>query len=348
MNQNRQDIDEHLLLQYLLGNADEDLTLTVQSWLNAAGGNRKHLDQLESLWLETGKLTPVPVSVDVEAAWQRMSERISQDDIPDRKIAGKEKVIGLTSYRFLLSVAAFVVLLIGIYSIYRMVTNTAKPVELASENRVICDTLPDKSVVTLNKNSKLIYPETFNTENRDVELTGEAFFEVKKDSAHPFVISAGPFGIKVLGTAFSVKTTPENSGIRVEVDVTEGRVMLYRLSLGPEDTSSLILGTGESGTWDSGKAEPDSSLSKPPDGLYWANRSLNFRSNPLSEVFTLLEKYYSIKITTSNPAIMNCRLTASFENEPAHRILTVIAESFSLELQADGNNFHLAGDGCSK
>ena len=56
MDQNRQDIEEHLLLQYLQGNADEALIASVEAWLKADGRNRQHLDQLESLWLETGRI----------------------------------------------------------------------------------------------------------------------------------------------------------------------------------------------------------------------------------------------------------------------------------------------------
>ncbi|MEI6436836.1 MAG: hypothetical protein WCP32_18580, partial [Bacteroidota bacterium] len=70
------DIDDNLLLQYLLGNVNETVRNQVAKWLEADSMNRKRLDQLEALWLETGKLDPPPVPVDLSKAWDRMSSRI--------------------------------------------------------------------------------------------------------------------------------------------------------------------------------------------------------------------------------------------------------------------------------
>ena len=79
MDQNQGNIDEHLLLQYLLGNAGAEAQKHIEEWLNESKENRRLLDRLESLWLETGKLDPAPVAVDVEMAWKKVSRRMDQD-----------------------------------------------------------------------------------------------------------------------------------------------------------------------------------------------------------------------------------------------------------------------------
>ena len=114
------------------------------------------------------------------------------------------------------------------------------------------------------------------------------------------------------------------------------------------DTASVILAAGETGQWQPGNMKPVRTGSLAPDGHFWANHSLDFRSTALSEVFSLLEQYYSVKITVRNSAIMNCRLTASFVNEPPDRILAVIAESFGLTVEVSNQYYYLDGDGCSK
>jgi hypothetical protein len=60
------------------------------------------------------------------------------------------------------------------------------------------------------------------------------------------------------------------------------------------------------------------------------------------------ENYYQIKVRVSDPAILNCLLTASFVNEPPDRIMSVIAESFGLQLQGSGQEFQLTGAGCDE
>jgi ferric-dicitrate binding protein FerR (iron transport regulator) len=357
MDQNRQDIDENLLLQYLLGNTDEESRALVEAWLNADSGNRTHLDRLESLWLEAGKIEPPPVPVDVEAAWERMSQRIArhEETVKPGKESGRR--ILTVPLRYLLSAAAMVVFLVGLYAIFRLVTGTVRQVEVASGQEVVIESLPDGSTVTLNRNSKLTYPEGFKQGNRVVELTGEAFFEVRHDRLHPFTVLAGKAGIRVLGTSFGVKSDPVGVGdpvrvddpVRVlEVSVSEGRVKLFRVDEKSGDTASLILMAGEAGILTAGALEPVRTDSLSPDRLFWLNRSLDFRRTPLSEVFSLLGSYFSVTITTSDPAVMDCRLTASFVNEPVESILEIIAESFGLKLEARGQNFHFTGHGCSK
>jgi len=361
MNQKPQDIDENLLLQYLLGNANDELRTSVETWLDADSGNRRHLDQLESLWLETGKLSPAPVAVDVEAAWTRMSERIERAK-SSHSTPGKGKIITMQPFRYLLRVAAVLILLVGIYAVFKLVNRPVREIELLSGTTVLRDTLPDGSKVTLNKNSRLTYPSAFETGNRKVKLTGEAFFEVKHDEAHPFIVDAGPAKIRVLGTIFSVRTHParveasrqvggtmpgmSDQISEVEVSVTEGRIMLFRVDPKTGDTASLVLISGETGMWSTGSAEMVHIVSSVPDGTFWANRSLDFRGTALSEVISIIEKYYPVRITVSDPAILECRLTASFVDEPINRILTVISESFSLNLETVGQGYKFTGSGC--
>jgi len=393
MNQNRYDIDENLLLQYLQGNADETLKVSVEAWLNADRGNRKILDQMESLWLETGRISPAPVVVDVEAAWMKMENRITMTDqvsLADRNPASgelpalqqmqssdlltrsgikklhkktavissgepglhrKEKTIRMLYARYIFRAAAMIILLIGLYSLYWQFLKPVNEIVLSGETRVLHDTLPDGSKITLNRESKLVYPDKFSKYQRTVKLTGEAFFEVKHDAAHPFVVDAGLARIRVLGTSFSVKTQTQpprqgNPFRVVEVTVIEGSVMLFTVDVKSGDTASVILASGETGVLESGSSRPVLSGLAAPDNTFWANRSLDFRGTALRDVLTLLKKYYPVSIGVSNPEILECRLTASFVDEPVSRILLVISESFGLRLEGRGENYLLTGNGC--
>jgi ferric-dicitrate binding protein FerR (iron transport regulator) len=286
MNQNRQDIEEHILVQYLEGRADEELTAVVETWLNADIRNREHLDRLERIWIESGKISPAPVVVDVVAAWQRFSERIDQmgSKVPDH--GHPSPAVSLRSYRYLWSIAAAIIILIGFYSIYKLLAGHGRETELVSRTEVLHDTLPDGTRITLNSYSKLVCSGSYGIGYRSVRLSGEAFFEVKKDAAHPFIVDAGLAGVRVLGTSFRVKVHPDRV---VEVEVITGRVQFFTVDKNTGDTLSVKLNPGETGLLETGHSQPVLGASTDADGLYWANRSLDFRNMALAEVFRVLK-----------------------------------------------------------
>ena len=368
MNQNQQVIDEHLLLQYLNGNADEALRASVGAWLDADSGNRELLDRLESLWIETGRILPAPVAVDVEAAWMKMSARMNVvDGIQAPEVANEKnpimpaesKTIRMHYTRYLFRAAAMILLLVGLYGLYWQFLRPVDQVVLTSGGEALSDTLPDGTEITLNRDSKLVYPEKFDRKKRTVILTGEAFFIVKHNAAQPFIVDAGLAGIRVLGTSFRVKTRstdPQQGGANspgwgdparvAEVSVTEGSVMLFAVDEKSGDTASVILGAGETGILESGSRRPVRISHADSDNLFWANRSLDFRGTPISAVIKILQQYYPVTITVSDPAILECRLTASFADDTIDGILAVIAGSFGLGLEVKGQNYQLKGNGC--
>ena len=83
-------------------------------------------------------------------------------------------------------------------------------------------TLPDGSKVILNAGTTITYPNAFVSKNREVEINGEAFFEVAHDAEHPFIVKANQINVEVLGTQFNVKAYEEDDWI--EVSLSEGKV----------------------------------------------------------------------------------------------------------------------------
>ncbi len=337
------DIDDNLLLQYLLGNVNETVRNQVAKWLEADSMNRKRLDQLEALWLETGKLDPPPVPVDLSKAWDRMSSRIEKHEA--NVATPRKKPVGIRYLQYAFSAAAMILIIFGIYTVLKFINVNAKEIEVAANESFVSDTLPDGSSLTLNKKSQLKYPEHFQDRMRVVKLSGEAFFEVSKDPLSPFVVYAGIAIVKVLGTKFNVSAYP---GQDIQVTVTEGRVLFFTLDPTKKDTLSIIVEAGMSGILKRGASKPVVVEISVPDRLFWAKHTLDFNETPLSEVFGLVEKHYGVEISVNTPDILNCRLSTSFVNDPVNRIMTVIAESFGLKLSVEGTKYFLSGNGCSK
>ncbi|MBK6830836.1 MAG: DUF4974 domain-containing protein [Flavobacteriales bacterium] len=174
-------------------------------------------------------------------------------------------------------------------------------------------------------------------DKRKVTLEGEAYFEVAKDASHPFVIDAGDVEVTVLGTAFTV--TAFDTAKSVIVRVREGRVQV----VGRSDT--LVLTAGQRARFDKQRNVLEREVAPPAE--VWGERIIQFEEAPLPDVVQQLEKLFPVRITLGNAALANCKLTASFEDEPIERILQVIAETYGLTIteQAPGA-YVLMGDGC--
>ena len=343
INQNQENRDEHLLLQYLLGNTAAEEQKDIESWLNESKENRVYLDRLESLWLETGKLDPAPVAVDVNAAWQRVSRRMDEAG-EGTSVQQKGKIIQVKWLKYAMGSAAIILVFFGIYSLYRILMKPLQEREFTSTDKILVDTLPDGSRVSLNKYSKLVYPEQFKGKTRDVKLTGEAFFNIKHDSTQPFVVDAGVAKVRVLGTSFRVSAYPDSA---VEVNVTKGRVRFFTINPATGDTAEMILVAGTKGLLPSKSFLPVLVENTTPDDLFWFDHSLVFARTPLSRVFEFLERHYPVTIRVNNENINHCLLTASFADDPIDRILTIVAESFDLKVSSKNQTYLLTGNGCT-
>ncbi len=326
--------EETVLLDFLLGRTGEEESRKITEWLHSDDAHRQYLDRLEKLWLEAGRLIPAPVPVDVDAAWDRMLERIS----------GNERVSQTRSLRYVWTVAAILLVSFGIYLAAKLILAPPKMMEIASTTGVVRDSLPDGTHVSLNKASRLAYPEKFGKKERRVRLTGEAFFDVRHDQRHPFVVEAGNAFVKVMGTAFDVKAY---AGSDIEVSVEQGLVRLFAIDPATGDTLSVLLSAGMRGVLPSGSRQPRQVEEPRADQLFWLDGTLEFRQTELAEVFKILEGHFGVAIKTSHPGILNCRLTATFRDESLQTILEVIAASFDLQVKQEGTNWIFYGKGCT-
>jgi ferric-dicitrate binding protein FerR (iron transport regulator) len=194
--------------------------------------------------------------------------------------------------------------------------------------------LPDSSVVWLNAGSKLTYNEHFGITNRNTTLTGEAYFDVKK-STIPFTIIANGLHIKVLGTAFNVRSYPdekntETSLIRGRVEVTHDKRPGEIFILKPNE-KLVIANEPEQKQENLQKTEPKvvlSSLTHTPDNTIvetsWVDNKLVFQDESFEEVAKRMEKWYNIRINIKDEQLSQVRLGGTFENENIRQALDAL------------------------
>jgi len=336
-------IDQKLLVLYLLGEISQEGRQKVESWLNSSEGNRAYFESFEKAWTAAGRIDPASVQFDTGKAWTLMIQRIEQDERDAVRPRGREISLRTRTSRVVMLAAAILVL--GIVSVVftRILQNRPDSVILASSEEVVQDTLSDGSSVVLNSDTRLVVPGKFAQASRTVELTGEAFFEVKPDVEKPFIVRAGSGQIKVMGTSFHVKAYP---GSDLDVYVETGRVELSALDSISGDTLKIVLKAGERGTigWVTGEIRRAGDMV--PDELFWVNRKLIFQETRLSLVFDLLRKHYKADIGVKESAILDCMLSATFTDESIGQILEVVAASFELTVSREKEKYIINGKGC--
>lgn len=316
-------MDSDLLARYIAGEADEELRARVESWAAASEGNAAELLAMQRTWSLGGDLIADAV-FDVDAAWARLDGRIEgHEEASTQSTAG-----GLRWSTWLAAAAMMTGLVFATWLYLRPST-----AHFAANENPVTTELADGSKVVLASNTLL---DARMGSTRSVKLSGSAYFEVKRDEEHPFVIDAADLEVTVLGTSFEV-TAYDTSGLAT-VRVRSGRVQVVA------GTDTLVLGAGERAWYDRERHFLERTVAAPAE--VWGMRVLQFEGATMEQVAMQLQRIYKVRITWNNEAIGRCVLTAEFDDEPIERIITVVAETFGLQVVRTADGFLLDGAGC--
>ncbi len=192
--------------------------------------------------------------------------------------------------------------------------------------------LPDSTVVTLNAGSQITYPERFNKLYREVELKGEAYFEVSENKQQPFRVKSGDIYTIALGTSFNIRAYESDSKISVflntgKVEITGVLNQLkevYVLNPGEKVVYNPVLQEAE-------KLEFDRELE-----LSWKNGILIFKQTNLKDFIHTIERWYGVNVELSGNSDDECRINGRFENETLKNVLESL--QFSREVDYELND----------
>ena len=220
--------------------------------------------------------------------------------------------------------------------------------------------LPDGSQVWLNAGSNLDYNNsTFNKEIREVSLNGEAYFDVIKNEAKPFIIRTKKMDIKVVGTSFNVRSyndekTAEASLIKGTIEVTlkdrkDQTIVLKpneKISIATEEEKQLILKTGEKIAVKKNSAavpqivvkelKPNPTNNIIPE-IAWTQNRLYFEDASLEDIGPRLEKWFGKNVLIQDESLKKIRYTGNFENETIETVLSYLklSRSFNFKIEND-------------
>lgn len=225
----------------------------------------------------------------------------------------------LTIVRSLAAAAAVVLLCVSVWTAYLYWQPVSiETVSTLAETRVVL--LPDGTSVTLNHFSSLSYPERFKSDNREVKLNGEAYFEVTKDKKHPFIVQTEVIDVQVLGTHFNVDAYRNNPDVRTTL--LSGSVAVSNKN----NSERMILKPNEVAIYN--KVEQKLTrriLENAKNEISWRNGEFIFDNMPLQDIARELSNSFGTAIHIADSALQNYRITARFRNgEDLETILSVL------------------------
>lgn len=353
-------VDFAMLGKYLARECSSQEQQAVEEWLQVEE-NAREFEILRSMWESTDA---EPALVNVDAAWEKVEAHVqngaeeksavgidtegtlsAQEGETARERRGNSgpSKSGNSFMRVMPYLAAGIALLV--VSVLFFWPGSPQSPEMIDFKNTTAETykhkLPDGSEVTLKYGSSLVYAQNFGQENRELELKGEAFFEVQRDPEKPFTISVEGTEVKVLGTSFNVNPTEG-----VEVKVATGKVKLSAPQSGNNKPESVVLEAGMAARYDQEQAQITDVREVSGNEFFWVKKRLDYRETPLGEVAKDLRKHYKVKIRFGMSSLKNCPLTTTFENESIDSIILVIKNTFDLTVTQDGNKYLLEGTGC--
>lgn len=315
---------------YLSGRSSKKEQKELLDWIR----EDNHLTEFQTIKEEWKKeVIKEPLPLDFQESW---------NTIQNTRMAGMKSELQRTRQLLVFfRYAAILVALVSIPTLIYFYSQSGKNTPLAyttvsADNGQISKVmLPDSTMIWINSGSTIRYNNHFSATNRDIELTGEAYFKVHKNKDLPLVVSSDELRVKVLGTSFSVMAYPEEK--TVDIVLEEGKV---ELNSAKQSSFRYEMKPGERTRFN--KTTKVLSRSMVNTELYtsWKEGTINVYNLTLNELVIKLERRYNQKFEVEE-SIKNLPYTFTIKNEDLSSILGLMEKITPVVAVQKGNIIEL-------
>lgn len=297
-----------------------------ESWLLANPASRIEVEKARKIVYALKFKDRQVLPQDLDYQWKRLQRAVQNEGV-DETHSQHERPFPFLK---LFAAAAFLVVgsFFGFQFYFKQVKKdsvTSSVEQKTNNGQQLNLTLPDSTLVTLNAGSTLSYPEAFSDTLREVTLTGEAFFDVKRNPDAPFVIHTGDVITKVLGTRFNVRAYPENED--VQVAVVEGKVKVKAVTGTESDKNSVCITKSEMATFQKIEKALKVSSYDEKEQIGWKEGILYFEKSDFKATICKLERWYGVEISIAAGRKIDpsWRFSGKFQQKPLEYILDVMS-----------------------
>jgi len=326
---------------------DEDSELFWRNWLAANPGKEKVLLEARLLVLlmesrqfrlDDAKKENLWLSIQKDALGARRKEQNRFTVAPDGALEKRPVVRNFWTARYRYAAAAVLAGLLAIgYSVYQFVYFPANYIVLENKKGKKSEAyLPDGTKVWLNASSKLTCPVSFeNKDSREVMLEGEAFFDVTEDKSKPFIVQTSRLQVRVLGTAFNVKSYAGED--ITETTLVRGKVMIaLNDAAGKQDT--LLMKEHEQVTYSDASHALSLAKVQTEPVTAWTQGKLVFENRLFADIKPALERWYGVEIEADELEDNGCRFSTTIDEEPITKILELFKATSAISYTITPDN----------
>jgi len=332
--------EEHYILilqKRLSGEITPEEEKQLSDWLSQSPDNQRIADSVESIW-QTSESFSNEIKLDMDADFSSIEKKLGIGEKKEavvRTLPSRRRWLRIAAAILLLAAAPFVIKNFLQPAVkYQVVYTEDKPLKEAVE-------LPDGSKVYLNAHSELSHFTTSISGERRVKLTGEAFFDVARDTERPFIVETQAGEVTVLGTSFSVKN--EKGEADLTVHVATGKVQMQ--PSGSE--KKLILVNEESGYYKAADRTLQKVKNKSMNELSWHTKKITFEGSPLSEVLTSIGQSFDTQIELIESSISDCPVHATINLKSVESAAQTLATLLGAEIvKVEEKKYELRGGRC--
>ncbi len=316
---------ESLFIQSFLGKTTPEEEKIIRCRLDESEENRKEYRAYKKLW-DDSKGLMLSGLIDTDSALVRTKNQIPQFSRTIRWIPLIRQAAAVLLLSVVLSSVAYYFLSRQPHGEFNEVVYQEIKAAFGTQTRL---TLADGTAVWLNSGSTLRFPLSFeNAETRQVDLKGEGYFEVTKNSEKPFIVLTDSLLVKVLGTSFNVNAYENEK--QIEVALIEGKVELLKQLKG-ESVPILTLNTSEIADYDTDNnrihLRKETGINR---YTAWKEGKIGFFDDPVEKVVSRLENWYNVDIEIADNRLLAYHFTATFGQESLDQVLKYLSISTPL------------------
>ncbi len=356
-------MDLRLLKKYFEDQCSSDEAREVLQWIEQTESAEELEDQIKEVWQNikvkpgdynrwSDKLGKIHEQIAMETLYDSLgmdkrkdSPRISGDR-PAISRQLRQKYKGRRYLMFsIFGIAALAV--IGFMLNYYLTLSTelvevnplfVQEVKSTERGQKLSFHLEDGTKVLLNSNSRIIYPEKFDSLERKVMLEGEAFFEVSEDNKRPFKVVTESIITTALGTSFNINSFTSSN--KIEVSLVSGKVSIKSNS-SAKQAHTVILNPGEMAIFSKNESSLKKSSFNFQEKIAWRDGIIFFNDASYKEVLERLENWYDVDIVANHRPGKRWEFSGKFENETLENILVALQFGHDFEFTINGKDVKL-------
>ncbi|MDR1436600.1 MAG: FecR domain-containing protein [Candidatus Symbiothrix sp.] len=312
--------DEHLI-DFLQGNAGRETQEAVEQWYSGSRQNRKKLESLYYILFLSSRLR-TEKEIDVEKSLSELKRKAVSGEKARKKSETKYR---LPRWTQMTAAAIFIgIILAAAISLKNISAKMEQPFAVSTgfgeRTRIL---LPDGSKVWLNSCSRIEYKSSLFSKERNVKMTGEAYFEIQPDKDAPFIINSRNMNTKVLGTKFNIHANDDDACITTTL--LEGAILIA-LTGASRQENNIRLEPGQQLVYNCRTGETAvSECASPADYVSWINKKLYFEKTSFLEITKTLERQYNIRFVFTSESIKKEVFTCDFQtDENIYHVLSIL------------------------